>query len=147
MIEWLINTTHLETVKKVIELLRWEVPCQLGQEVMDVLHNGLMLTSLQMQQPDSWVNKILLTSTTRHLSSVKYMLHLHCGQRAINSQILYFLQQLTFGLCWKASHALYHVLWLVVLLKTNVTNLDVNFNVILLYSRCEEVKTPVTLLV
>lgn len=44
--------THLETVKEVIELLRGEVPCQLGQEVVDVLHNGLMLTSLRIQTPN-----------------------------------------------------------------------------------------------
>lgn len=43
-----LSLTYLETVKKVIKLFRWEVPRQLGQEVMDIFHNGLMLTSLQV---------------------------------------------------------------------------------------------------
>ena len=38
--------SYLETIKKMIELLRCEVPRQLGQQVMNVLDNGLMFTSL-----------------------------------------------------------------------------------------------------
>lgn len=68
--QWTI-VAHLETVKKVIELLRWEVPCQLGQEVMDILHDSLMLTSLQKKNKvDVWVNKISQMSSTSHLHSL-----------------------------------------------------------------------------
>lgn len=48
------------------------------------------------QQPDCWVNKMLLTSNTRRLSSGWDTLQLQCGQVAIDSQ--YFLQQPTFCL-------------------------------------------------
>lgn len=41
------DLTYLETVKKMIKLLRGEVPCQFGQEVMDILDDSLMLSSLQ----------------------------------------------------------------------------------------------------
>lgn len=44
------DKSHLEAVKEVVELLRREVPGQLGQKVVYVLHNGLMFTSLPVKQ-------------------------------------------------------------------------------------------------
>lgn len=41
------DKSHLETVKKVIQLLRREVPRQLSQQVVDIFNDGLMFTSLQ----------------------------------------------------------------------------------------------------
>ena len=40
------SLAHLEAVEQMVQLLRGEVPGQLGQEVVDVLHYGLVFTSL-----------------------------------------------------------------------------------------------------
>lgn len=41
------NNANLEAVEEVIELLGGEVPRQFGQEVMDILDDGLVFSSLQ----------------------------------------------------------------------------------------------------
>lgn len=45
--------SYLEAVEKMIELLGWEVPRQLGQEIMDILHNSLVLTSLHIDMSNT----------------------------------------------------------------------------------------------